>query len=488
MSAIVIHFVWYFYVKVARIDNIPSIFSYMFFFLALNKTLQSCNSFFDRQNLDQVTCGNTTFSAHRGTLASRSDVFFTAFGSSFAEARTAKYDIKNSSPEAVEAMLYYMYTGHLKVKQETWFLNKVMRFVGCVTSFQWFLWFVTFKTGEHDFIWLALMFVFVATKPPNAGKSWYWFVWLAILRGHQLFWTAKEILADLLNLAAQYQLDDLITLVSKHLAAGVDEQNVVDRTKTLKLHQNREPCKIAFDSILKKVMDDSSQGLLRALVWNNLDGRTRREIAGKNTSGFRMSVCSFVPGSMNIRNRLLCSFAPLWICTKVFSGPSPQVFKVKTLWPVIHHSAIIKYERRIPIRQPWFNGHFTSIGFVDFLIGFAKILFITINNHHLIWYFLNISKHRGQANLRSMSNLTGHWAGPSLVFVREIRTSHPKKPSSFTKQNMGTTFNCSMFFVFFPASHSNGSQLILWTNFRGCFGGFKAWLHQLVAEARPVGR
>lgn len=85
-----------------------------------------------------------------------------------------------------------------------------------------------------------------------------------------------------------------------------------------------------------------------------------------------------------------------------------------------------------------------------FLIGFAKILFITINNHHLIWYFLNISKHRGQANLRSMSNLTGHWAGPSLVFVRELRTSQPQKPSSFAKQNMGTTFNCSMFFVFFP--------------------------------------
>ena len=80
------------------------------------------------------------------------------------------------------------------------------------------------------------------------------------------FWTAKEILADLLNLAAQYQLDDLITLVSKHLAAGVDAQNVANRTKALKLHQNHEPCKIAFDSILKKVMDDSSQHLLRALV------------------------------------------------------------------------------------------------------------------------------------------------------------------------------------------------------------------------------
>lgn len=80
------------------------------------------------------------------------------------------------------------------------------------------------------------------------------------------FWTAKEILADLLNLAAQYQLDDLITLVSKHLAAGVDAQNVANRTKALKLHQNHEPCKIAFDSILKKVMADSSQGLRRALV------------------------------------------------------------------------------------------------------------------------------------------------------------------------------------------------------------------------------
>ncbi len=85
-------------------------------------------------------------------------------------------------------------------------------------------------------------------------------------RNSVFFWTAKEILADLLNLAALYQLDDLVTLVSKHLAAGVDEQNVVNRIKALKLHQAREPCKIAFDSILKKVMDDSSQGLLRALV------------------------------------------------------------------------------------------------------------------------------------------------------------------------------------------------------------------------------
>ncbi len=86
---------------------------------------------FDKKNGFQVTCGNKTFSAHRGTLASRSDVFFTAFGSSFTEARTATYNIKNSSPEAVEAMLYYMYTGHLKVKQETWFrLNQVMFFLG----------------------------------------------------------------------------------------------------------------------------------------------------------------------------------------------------------------------------------------------------------------------------------------------------------------------------------------------------------------------
>ena len=103
----------------------------------------------------EVTCGDKTFSAHRSTLACRSDVFFTAFESSFAEARTATYDIKNSSPEAVETMLYYMYTGHFNVKQEE--------------------------------------------------------------------------LADLLNLAAQYQLDDLITLVSKHLAAGSKSRALQNR-------------------------------------------------------------------------------------------------------------------------------------------------------------------------------------------------------------------------------------------------------------------
>ena len=100
------------------------------------------------------------------------------------------------------------------------------------------------------------------------------------------FWTAKEILADLLNLAAQYQLDDLITLVSKHLAAGVDAQNVANRTKALKLHQNHEPCKIAFDSILKKVMDDSSQHLLRALVWNMWMDQQKEKLQQKKHQGF----------------------------------------------------------------------------------------------------------------------------------------------------------------------------------------------------------
>eukprot|EP00929_Paragymnodinium_shiwhaense_P093204 TRINITY_DN53347_c0_g1_i1.p1 TRINITY_DN53347_c0_g1~~TRINITY_DN53347_c0_g1_i1.p1 ORF type:complete len:304 (+),score=29.95 TRINITY_DN53347_c0_g1_i1:99-914(+) len=60
-----------------------------------------------------VTCGTARFDVHRAALAAASHVFEAAFESSMREGRTAEYEIKDSTPAAVEAFLHFIYTGKI---------------------------------------------------------------------------------------------------------------------------------------------------------------------------------------------------------------------------------------------------------------------------------------------------------------------------------------------------------------------------------------
>eukprot|EP00929_Paragymnodinium_shiwhaense_P029366 TRINITY_DN16839_c0_g1_i3.p1 TRINITY_DN16839_c0_g1~~TRINITY_DN16839_c0_g1_i3.p1 ORF type:complete len:315 (+),score=41.28 TRINITY_DN16839_c0_g1_i3:111-947(+) len=63
-----------------------------------------------------VTCGDSRFDVHRSTLSAASPVFEAAFASVMKEGETAKYEVTNSDPAAVEAFLYFVYTGNLKTE------------------------------------------------------------------------------------------------------------------------------------------------------------------------------------------------------------------------------------------------------------------------------------------------------------------------------------------------------------------------------------
>mmetsp|Transcript_27857 Transcript_27857/g.86745 ORF Transcript_27857/g.86745 Transcript_27857/m.86745 type:complete len:274 (+) Transcript_27857:49-870(+) len=59
----------------------------------------------------EVVCGGVHMAVHRATLCAASPVLDAAFSSSMAEGKNSLYEIKDSTPEAVEAMLCYIYTG-----------------------------------------------------------------------------------------------------------------------------------------------------------------------------------------------------------------------------------------------------------------------------------------------------------------------------------------------------------------------------------------
>jgi len=58
-----------------------------------------------------VICAGERFEAHRSTLSAASPVFEAAFASSMLEGLHAQYEIKDSTPQAVEGMLRFIYTG-----------------------------------------------------------------------------------------------------------------------------------------------------------------------------------------------------------------------------------------------------------------------------------------------------------------------------------------------------------------------------------------
>eukprot|EP00929_Paragymnodinium_shiwhaense_P029365 TRINITY_DN16839_c0_g1_i1.p1 TRINITY_DN16839_c0_g1~~TRINITY_DN16839_c0_g1_i1.p1 ORF type:complete len:273 (+),score=52.30 TRINITY_DN16839_c0_g1_i1:149-967(+) len=63
-----------------------------------------------------VVCGDARFDVHRSTLSAASPVFEAAFASVMKEGETATYEVTNSDPAAVEAFLYFVYTGNLKTE------------------------------------------------------------------------------------------------------------------------------------------------------------------------------------------------------------------------------------------------------------------------------------------------------------------------------------------------------------------------------------
>lgn len=62
-----------------------------------------------------IICCGERIPVHRAVLSAASDVFDAAFSSSMCEGIEASYEIKESSPVAVEAMLRYIYTGEIDV-------------------------------------------------------------------------------------------------------------------------------------------------------------------------------------------------------------------------------------------------------------------------------------------------------------------------------------------------------------------------------------
>lgn len=61
----------------------------------------------------EVICEGVRTAVHRSTLCAASPVFDAAFSSAMQEGQNAAYEIKDSSPAAVEAMLRFIYTGVL---------------------------------------------------------------------------------------------------------------------------------------------------------------------------------------------------------------------------------------------------------------------------------------------------------------------------------------------------------------------------------------
>eukprot|EP00746_Dinoflagellata_sp_MGD_P081924 gnl/MRDRNA2_/MRDRNA2_32547_c0_seq1.p1 gnl/MRDRNA2_/MRDRNA2_32547_c0~~gnl/MRDRNA2_/MRDRNA2_32547_c0_seq1.p1 ORF type:complete len:232 (-),score=18.96 gnl/MRDRNA2_/MRDRNA2_32547_c0_seq1:261-956(-) len=62
-----------------------------------------------------VVCDGQRFDVYRATLSAASPVFEVAFSSNMEEGRSAVYNIKESTPAAVESMLRFIYTGSISV-------------------------------------------------------------------------------------------------------------------------------------------------------------------------------------------------------------------------------------------------------------------------------------------------------------------------------------------------------------------------------------
>jgi len=68
----------------------------------------------------EIVCDGQRMPVHRATLSAASSVFEAAFSSSLSEGRSAVYEIRESCPEAVDAMLRYIYTGEVDAVDTAW--------------------------------------------------------------------------------------------------------------------------------------------------------------------------------------------------------------------------------------------------------------------------------------------------------------------------------------------------------------------------------
>jgi len=62
----------------------------------------------------KIVCGDKVFDCHRIFLSSRSSVFRAMFQYGMTEAQSRRIEIKELAPEVLQAMLQYIYTGHMK--------------------------------------------------------------------------------------------------------------------------------------------------------------------------------------------------------------------------------------------------------------------------------------------------------------------------------------------------------------------------------------
>ena len=59
-----------------------------------------------------IKCGGKSYKCHKNILASRSPVFYAMFKSDMKETKTGSVAIKNMTPNVLESLLRYIYTGH----------------------------------------------------------------------------------------------------------------------------------------------------------------------------------------------------------------------------------------------------------------------------------------------------------------------------------------------------------------------------------------
>ena len=77
------------------------------------------NLFLDETTSDvQVKCGTKSFPCHRGILSARSPVFRAMLSSELSEKRDGNIDIKDFSPDVIEAMLKFMYASTVPSNDE----------------------------------------------------------------------------------------------------------------------------------------------------------------------------------------------------------------------------------------------------------------------------------------------------------------------------------------------------------------------------------
>ena len=77
---------------------------------------------------------------------------------------------------------------------------------------------------------------------------------------------APEALAPLLDLAVQYELEDLKISVAEELLNGLTEENVRQRAKALKCHRQNKLINQALMKMLNAIESDPTRKLFLALI------------------------------------------------------------------------------------------------------------------------------------------------------------------------------------------------------------------------------